>query len=163
MAVAPRDLARQHCADSAMDIANWPLDAHGLALVKRRLRLGDQLVVERFVEMVLLPLAIVDRDSALRRLLVQQTREVDPLGLPVVDRLHHIELVDPAHHLVEGAEAESRHPLAHFFGDKEEIIDDVLGLSGEALAQYRVLRRNADRAGIEMALAQSGAAGMDTW
>ena len=113
--------------------------------------------------MVLLPLAIVDRDPGLGRLLVQQPREVDPLGLPVVDRPHHVELVDAADHLVEGAEAELRHQLAHFLGDKEEIVDDVLGLTGEALAQHRVLRRDADRAGVEMALAHHDAAGGDQW
>ena len=133
----------------------------GSRSLERRLRLGDQLVVERLVEMVLLPLAIVDRDTGLGRLLVQQARQVDPLRLPVVDRRHHVEPVDPADHLVEAAEAELRHQLAHFLGDEEEIIDDVLGLAGEALAQHRVLRRDADRAGVEMALAHHDAAGGD--
>ena len=31
-----------------------------------------------------------------------------------------VELVDAADHLVEAAEAEFRHQLAHFFGNKEE-------------------------------------------
>ena len=54
-----------------------------------------------------------------------------------------------------------RHQLAHFLGDEEEIVDDVLGLAGEALAQHRVLRRDADRAGVQMALAHHDAAGGD--
>ncbi len=37
----------------------------------------------------------------------------------------------------------------------------MLGLAGEALAQHRVLRRDADRAGVEMALAHHDAAGRD--
>ena len=37
----------------------------------------------------------------------------------------------------------------------------MLGLAGEALAQHRVLRRDADRAGVEMALAHHDAAGGD--
>ena len=68
--------------------------------------LGDQLVVERLVEAVLLPLAMIDRDPRLGRLLIQQARQVDPLRLPVVDRRRHVEPVDPADHLVEAAEAE---------------------------------------------------------
>ena len=51
--------------------------------------------------------------------------------------------------------------LAHFFGDEEEVVDDVLGLAGEAGAQHRVLRRDADRAGVEVALAHHDAAGRD--
>jgi hypothetical protein len=53
------------------------------------------------------------------------------------------------------------HHLAHFFGDEEEVVDDVLGLALEALAQHRVLRGDADRAGVEMALAHHDAAGRD--
>ena len=37
----------------------------------------------------------------------------------------------------------------------------MLGLAGEALAQHRVLRRDADRAGVEMAFAHHDAAGRD--
>ncbi len=66
-----------------------------------------------------------------------------------------------ADHLVERAEAQRGHHLAHFLGDEEEVVDDVLGLAGEARAQDRVLGRDADRAGVEMALAHHDAAGRD--
>ena len=72
--------------------------------------------------------------------------------------VEHLHLAD---HLVEGAVAELGHDLAHLLGDEEEIVDDVLGLALEALAQHRVLRRDADRAGVEMALAHHDAAGRD--
>ena len=62
---------------------------------------------------------------------------------------------------LERAEAQLRHDLAQLLGDEEEVVDDVLGLAGEALAQHRVLRRDADRAGVEMALAHHDAAGGD--
>jgi hypothetical protein len=55
----------------------------------------------------------------------------------------------------------ARHDLAQFFGDEEEVVDHVLGLAGEALAQHRVLRGDADRAGVEVALAHHDAAGRD--
>src|SRR5204862_1885085 len=74
MTVAACDLARQHCADSAMNIADGPLDAHRLALLERRLRLGDQLVVERFVEKVVLPIAIEAHDAGFGRLQGLHTR-----------------------------------------------------------------------------------------
>jgi hypothetical protein len=45
-----------------------------------------------------------------------------------------------------------------FLGDKEEVIDDVLGLTGEAAAQHRILRRHTHRTGVEMALAHHDAA-----
>ena len=58
-------------------------------------------------------------------------------------------------------EAHRRHHLADFLGDEEEIVDDVLGLALEALAQHRVLGGDADRTGVEMALAHHDAAGRD--
>ena len=79
----------------------------------------------------------------------------------MIDRRHHVEPVDPADHLVEVAEAQLRHQFADFLGDKEEIVDDVLGLAGEALAQHRVLRRDADRASVQVTLAHHDAAGGD--
>jgi len=51
-----------------------------------------------------------------------------------------------------------RHVPAYFFGDEEEIIHHMLRLAGEALAQLRILGRNAHRAGIQMALAHHDAA-----
>jgi hypothetical protein len=59
------------------------------------------------------------------------------------------------------AEAHGGHELAHFLGDEEEVVDDVLGLALEALAQHRVLRGDADGAGVEVALAHHDAASRD--
>ena len=111
--------------------------------------------------MVVLLLAIVDRDALACRRLIQDAAEIDALRLPVFDRLAHVEFVDLADHLAERAEAELRHQLAHFLGDEEEEVDHVLRLAGEALAQHRVLRGDADRAGVQMALAHHDAAGGD--
>ena len=58
----------------------------------------------------------------------------------------------------ERLDAHGGHEFAHLFGDEEEIVDDMLGLALEALAQFRILRGNADRAGVEMALAHHDAA-----
>jgi hypothetical protein len=63
--------------------------------------------------------------------------------------------------LVELAHAHGGHDLAHFLGDEEEIVDDVLGRALEALAQHRILGGDADRAGVEVALAHHQAAGRD--
>ena len=70
----------------------------------------------------------------------------------------HLRLAD---HLVEGAEAERGHDLAHLLGDEEEVVDGVLGLALELGAQHRVLRGDADRAGVEVALAHHDAAERD--
>ena len=93
--------------------------------------------------------------------LVEQLGEIEALGLPVLHQRALVEHLHLADHLVEGAVAERGHQLAHFLGDEEEIIDHVLGLALEALAQHRVLRGDADRAGVEMALAHHDAAGRD--
>ena len=76
----------------------------------------------------------------------------------MLDTLPHVEQVGAADQVVELADAHLRHQLAHFFGDEEEVVDDMLGLAGEALAQHRILRGDADRAGVEVALAHHDAA-----
>src|SRR3974390_1453404 len=79
------------------------------------------------------------------------------------DQLAPIEHLHLSDHLVEAAIAELGHQLAHFFGDEEEIIDDVFRLAAETFAQHRVLSGDADWAGIEVAFAHHHAAGGDQW
>ena len=161
VAVALGDLAREHGAGGAVDVADRRADAHRRAAVERRLRLRDQLAVEDVVDLVVLRLAPVDADAVRRDRLGEQLGEVEALGLPVLDHLALVEHLHLADHLVEGAVAHRGHDLAHLFGDEEEEVDDVLGLAGEVRAQHRVLGRDADRAGVEMALAHHDAAGRD--
>src|SRR5438552_6322461 len=95
MAIASRELARQHRSDSAMDIADLALDAHRLALVERRLRGADQLIVERLVEVMVLPLTVMDHHIGRGRRAVEQPAQIDALRLPMLDRPDHVEAVDP--------------------------------------------------------------------
>ena len=76
----------------------------------------------------------------------------------MVDRRRFVEHLHLPDHFIEGAIAHLGHQLADFLGDEEEEIDDMFGLSDKALAQYRVLRRNPDRAGVEMTFAHHDAA-----
>src|SRR5262245_10675884 len=69
----------------------------------------------------------------------------------MINRLLDIEPVHAADHLVESAEAQLRHPLAHLFGDHAEVVHHVLGLARELLTQYRILCRYAHRACVQMA------------
>ncbi len=82
---------------------------------------------------------------------VEDLAEIEAAGLVVVDRLSHVEQVAAADHLVDRAEAELRHQLAHLLGDELEEVDDVLGAAAELLAELRVLGGDPDRAGVEVA------------
>ena len=134
---------------------------HRRAAIDRGLRLCDQPAVEHLLEVMVLQLAVEDADACRHLRLGEQPREVEPLRLPVLDQRALVEHLHLPDHLVEGAIAELGHHLAHFLGDEEEVVDDVLGLADEALAQHRVLRRDADRAGVEVAHAHHHAAGRD--
>ena len=150
--------AGQHRAGAAFGVVNLHLDPDRRAAVECRLRLRDQPAVEHGFEVMVLRLGVIDLLALKRLLLDEQFREVESLGLPVRHQLRLVEHLHLADHLVKRAEAERGHDLAHLFGDEEEVVDDVLGLAGEALAQHRILRRHADRAGVEMALAHHDAA-----
>src|SRR5690606_8534914 len=95
----------------------------------------------------------------LRRLhLVEDTGEIETVGLPVRDHLLLLEQFRGADDLVQRASAERGQDFAHLFGNEEEVVDDVLGRALEALAQDRILRRDPYRTGVEVALAHHDAA-----
>src|SRR5689334_454628 len=61
-------------------------------------------------------------------------------------------------HVVQSLKAELGENLTHLLSDEKEIVHYMLGLTGEPRAQLRVLRRDANRARIEVALAHHDAA-----
>ena len=158
MAVTPRHFARQHGAHGAVHIADGAVQHHRLAMLDGRHAGLDQLMVDGGVEGVVLRLAIVDGDTRLGLDLMQDARQIHALSFPMGDGFFHVDLVHPADHFGHGAEAQLRHDLAQFLGNKEEVIDHMLGRAGEALAQHRVLGRHPHRTGVEMAFAHHDAA-----
>src|SRR6266567_4297058 len=113
-------------------------------------------MVKCVVQTVILAVHATARHARGYRRIVENRREIEAFGLPmilpVIDRGFHIEHVDAAHHLVDGAETKVRHVLPKLFRDEEKEIDHVLGLPFELLAQHRILRGDSHRAGVEMAL-----------
>ncbi len=89
---------------------------------------------------------------------MQERRQIEPLGLPVMNRALDVETIGTADHLVDGAEPELRHQLAHFLGDEAEEVLDHLRRAAELLAQLRILRRDAHRARVQVADAHHDAA-----
>ena len=69
-----------------------------------------------------------------------------------------LDFFDSADHLIDGAEAELGHVLAHLLGNKKEEVDDVLGRASEAGAENRILGSDTDCAGIQVTLAHHDAA-----
>src|SRR5437867_740904 len=72
VAIALRDLAREHRACGAVGVADRARDLHLLAALERTLRLRDQLAIENLMDLVVLRLAIVDRDASRRLWLEEQ-------------------------------------------------------------------------------------------
>ena len=134
---------------------------HRRLLLDRRGRRGDQLVVERAIEPVVLLFAMEARDFRWHRRLIEDARKVQAARLPVIDADAGVEQIRATDQLLEAADAELCHDAPHFVGDEEHEIDDVLGLAVKFRAQHRVLRCDADRAGIQMALAHHDAPGGD--
>jgi len=116
------------------------------------------LIVPSGSDAVILAVRAVRLDPLWHLRLVQDRGEVEPLGLPVGDGGPGVEPVDAAYHLGDRAEAELGHQLTDLFGEHEEEVDDVLRLPGELLPQFGILRGDADRAGVEVALPHHDAA-----
>ncbi len=153
MAVTLGDLAAEHGACGTVDVADRGFDHHRLAFLERRLGLFDQFVIKGPVQLVVLLLAMEAGDLGSGLRIVDDARKIEAMGLPVLGRLADVQAIDPSDHLLDGTEAHRRHDLAQFLGDEQEVVDHVLGLADETLAQHRVLGGDAGRAGVEMALA----------
>ena len=60
--------------------------------------------------------------------------EIEAISLPVFNAFLRVEKIGTANQVVELADAELRHQLTRFFGNKEEVVDDMLRLAAELLA-----------------------------
>ena len=83
---------------------------------------------------------------------MQKRGEVERVRFGVVRRRHRPQKVRASDNLVHRPDTELRQKLPHLLGDEKEIVHDVLWLSREPSAQLRVLRRDPNRARVEMAL-----------
>ena len=118
-------------------------------------------MIARSLEAMILLLAIVNGDARFGLHLMQDSRQIDPLRLPVPQCLGHVEPVDTPDHLADSTKSHRRHDLAQLLGNEEEVVDHVLRCAREALAQHRILRCDADRTGIEMTFAHHQTARRD--
>ena len=125
---------------------------------QRRRALVQEGVVERLLQAVVLQPRLAPPDGVRDVGLGEHGGEVQPGGLPVRDRRLGVEQVDPPDGLVERAQAERREQLAHLLGDVLEERLDELGLAAELGPQRRVLGRDPDGAGVEVADAHHDAA-----
>ena len=161
VAIALGDCPRQHGADGTIGILDRERHPNRIAALDRRLRLRDQLAIEHIANLVVLPLAIESCHFAGMSGFMNDFEKSRPTRLALGDQLAAIEHLHLSDHLVESAIAHLGHEFADFLGNKEEIIDDMLGLAPETLAQHRILSGHANRAGVEMAFTHHHAAGGD--
>mmetsp|Transcript_19585 Transcript_19585/g.63107 ORF Transcript_19585/g.63107 Transcript_19585/m.63107 type:complete len:667 (+) Transcript_19585:756-2756(+) len=167
-AVPLGDLVGEDGADGAVQVVERPLDADWCGGLERGRRRFDEVEVEdgveagRLARKVVLPHRVDLRLSGRERgggredgAKVEQPRLF--VEVRIVDAQH----VGAPDHLFDRAEAHARHVAAHLLGEVEEEVDHVLRLARKLCAQLRVLRRDADRAGVEVALAHHDAAERD--
>jgi len=154
----PGDLPGEHRPDRAVRVPHRNHDEARSPSLERRPRTLEQHPVQVIRDV--LPLHLDAVAWSVRRSPGgdQHRRQVEAPGLPVSDVLPAAEQIPPPDDLVEAAGAEPGQQLTHLARDEEEEVDHAFRRPGEALAKLRVLRGDAHRAGVEMALAQHHAA-----
>mmetsp|Transcript_5396 Transcript_5396/g.10834 ORF Transcript_5396/g.10834 Transcript_5396/m.10834 type:complete len:683 (+) Transcript_5396:2645-4693(+) len=163
LAVLLRDLVREDGAGGAVDVFDFRLDHDGLLALERRGGFPEQdEVVNVLLELVVLLRRVVRVGVGVHEPLElergrQDRREVDVLRLGVPQRLVVLQKVRAAHHLVHRAHAKHRHPLPDLLPDHPQEIHHMVRHPLELLAQLGVLRRDPDRAHVEVALAHHDA------
>ena len=149
---------RQHRTDRAVDVASHFHELHLLALVDGGAAFLDQHLVQRFVQTVVLGVHMEQGGAGGHLRLRQQAGEVQATGFPMLDAFFHVQQIAAANQIIELGNAQLRHDVAHFFGDKEEIVHHMLGLARELLAQRGVLGGDTHGAGVQVAFAHHDAA-----
>ena len=92
VAISAGNFPRQHRAGRAVDVFDREFGFDGLAVVQCGLGDLDQLVVENFIQPVVLPFAVVNGDAFGRGRLVEELREIEPARLPMFDGAVFIEV-----------------------------------------------------------------------
>ena len=83
--------------------------------------------------------------------------------LPMLDRLLGVEQLGPADHLLEPADAQRCHDLAHLLCHEHQVSHDLIGGAVEALAKLGILGGDPHRACVQVADAHHDAAHRDQW
>jgi hypothetical protein len=142
-------MVRERSAHGSISVDNVTLNSRGETLVKSKLCLRDQLVVEADVELVILLANIESGDT--RSELVgwsQEKRQVNVGSLVGSQVIADPKDLDVANHLVDGAETELGHDGTELVGHIVEEVDDVLGSALELLTELRILSSNTNRASV---------------
>ena len=84
--------------------------------------------------------------------------EIQAMYFPMINAGFHIQQITASDQIIKPSNAYAGHQLAHLFRNEEEEIHHMLWLACEFFTQYRVLRSDAHRAGIEMAFTHHDAA-----
>jgi len=106
---------------------------------------------------VVLPVLLVTLDVRVHVRAVEETGKIKAIGLPMIDGVGRFQDIDAADHFVHGAKTEFRHDFPNVLGEENEEIDHVFRSADESLAEFRVLRRHADRTGVQVTLAHHDA------
>ena len=127
-------------------------------MFKGRLRKLDELVVQRLVQFVVLLDGLMKDRSGNRAGLHEHIAQIDAVGLPARDCFVLIQALDMADGLFKRPETELCQDFADLLCDVHEEVDHVFRLAAEARAQFRILGRDALRAGVLLACSHHHAA-----
>ena len=112
-------------------MVTWPL--HRITALDGIGAHGDQLVVQRVSQTVVLFGHAMPRVIDIRH--VKDRSQIQPIGLPVVDRVGGVQQFGMADRFLQGPEAQGRQILADLFGDEQEEVHHVIRLAGEPFPQ----------------------------
>src|SRR5262245_42998184 len=163
MTIALGNLSRQHGAHSSIDVADLVFDDDRRTLIKSRPGKLDEGTIKNALDVMLLRVCAALGRAARVFGFVEQFREIEAAGLPVLLSLGLVNELGCADDLIERAGAERGKDFSHFLRHEEEVVDNMLGLPLEALAQHGVLGGNTHRACVQVALAHHDAARGYEW
>ncbi len=122
-------LMGQHGTDNPIGVDDGKLCGNALATGQGRFCQLNQPIIQRLVQLMILLVYGIAAQVFLWLLGGGKDRaQIDALSFPVAHGRFSFKKVDPANHFIDGTHPERGHNVAHFVGDHEEVVHDMLWL-----------------------------------
>ena len=148
MTVSFSHFAREHGPRSAVRVSDVSFNDNSFAFQQSGRCLLDQFAIKNLINAMVLAAHTFCGHGAVHIGFCEESVEIEALGFPMGNGFFGVKPFGGADQFIISFDAHMGHQSAQFFCNKEEEVDHMFWLAFEALAQLRVLRGNANGAGV---------------
>ena len=154
-------MVAQKSSDGTLCVSNRPHQVNLFAVVDRRLRRSQQVLVEMLSQLVVLTFSPLQRVGGVKVGRGKNRAKIQPIRFPVMNRTVHVQQTRLPDRFFQRAETKLSEVFPHLFGKELEEGLNEFGGAAEAFAQLRILRCHTHRTRVEVTHAHEDATAHD--